>query len=179
MPTPQKEQKVAEIKAKFEKATGIVLTDFKGITVKDLSILRRKLRAEKAEYRVFKNRLAAIAISGFPFASIKEQMTETTAIAISYGDPMASLKALYEFTKIKKMPIKTGVIDGQVYTSEQLNVMKDIPSMNVLRSMLLSCLQAPARGLVTVLSAGSRGFVQVLAQRAKKLEEGAAPVTEA
>lgn len=174
MPTPQKEQKVKEIREKFGKATGIVLTDFKGITVKDLSILRRKLRAEKAEYRVFKNRLAAIAISEFPFASIKEQMTDTTAIAISYGDPIASLKALYDFSKTKKVPVKIGVINGEVYDNAQLEVMKDIPPMNQLRSMFLSCLQAPARGLVTVLSAGSRGLVQVLAQRAKKLEETAA-----
>lgn len=173
MPTPQKEQKVSQIKEKLSSANGFIITDYRGITVKDISALRRKFRTEKVEYRIFKNNLASIAISGFPYASVSEHMKETTAIAIAYGDPIAPLKVLKEFEKTRKITVKAGVIDGQVFDANTLMAMRELPSLNGLRSMLLSVLQAPARGLVTVLSAGSRGLVQVLSQRAKKLEESA------
>ena len=172
MPTPQKEQKVKIIKEKLGTAKGFILTDFKGITVKDISALRRKFRQEKVEYRVFKNNLAAIAIADFPYASIKEHMTSTTAIAIAYGDPVAPLKVLKEFEKTRKVTVKAGVIDGTVYGAEQLMAMRELPSMPQLRGMFLSTIQAPVRGIVTLLAAGPKGIVQVLAQRAKKLEEG-------
>ena len=172
MPTPQKEQQVKLIKEKLGSANGFILTDFKGVTVKEISELRRKLRAEKVEYRIFKNNLARIAISEFPYASIEKHMSGTTAIAIAYGDPIAPLKVLHEFGKVKKIPVKAGVIAGEIFDAEQLGVMRSIPSMPQLRSMFLSVLQSPARGFVTVVSAGTRGLVQVLAQHAKKMEEG-------
>lgn len=172
MPTPQKEQKVKLIKEKLGQAQGFILTDFKGVTVKDISNLRRKLRAEKVEYRIFKNNLARIAISEFGYASIEKHLSGTTAIAIAYGDPIAPLKVLHEFEKVKKIPVKAGVINGEIFNADQLAVMRSIPAMPQLRSMFLSVLQSPARGFVTVISAGVRGFVQVLSQRAKKMEEG-------
>jgi len=173
MPTPQKELKVSQIKEKLSAAHGFIITDYRGITVKDISVLRRKFRNEKVEYRIFKNNLASIAISGFPYASVSEHMKNTTAIAIAYGDPLAPLKILKEFEKTRKITVKGGVIEGQVFDVTTLMAMRDLPSMNELRSMLLNTLQAPARGLVTVLGAGAKGLVQVLSQRAKKLEEAA------
>ncbi len=172
MPTPQKEQKVQMIKEKLGQAQGFILTDFKGVTVKDISALRRKLRAEKVEYRIFKNNLARIAVSESGYAAIEKHMKGTTAIAIAYGDPIAPLKVLHEFEKVKKIPLKAGVINGEIYDADQLTVMRNIPSMPQLRSMFLSVLQSPARGFVTVVSSGLRGIVQVLSQRAKKMEEG-------
>jgi len=172
MPTPQKEQKVKLIKEKLGQAQGFILTDFKGVTVKDISNLRRKLRAEKVEYRIFKNNLARIAVSEFGYAAIEKHMTGTTAIAIAYGDPIAPLKVLHEFEKVKKIPLKAGVINGEIFNADQLTVMRSIPAMPQLRSMFLSVLQSPARGFVTVVSSGLRGIVQVLSQRAKKMEEG-------
>jgi len=170
LPTPLKEKKINEIKEKLTTANGFVLTDFKGITVKDISDLRRKFRKEKVEYRIFKNTLAARAISDCSYAAIKEDMTNTTAIAIAYGDPVAPLKVLKEFEKVKKITVKSGVISGQIFNNDQLMILRELPSLDQLRATLLSMLQAPARGFVTVVSAGTRGLVQVLSQHAKKLE---------
>jgi large subunit ribosomal protein L10 len=172
MPTPQKEQKVKLIKEKLGQAQGFILTDFKGVTVKDISNLRRRLRTEKVEYRIFKNNLARIAVSEFGYAAIEKHMIGTTAIAIAYGDPIAPLKVLHEFEKVKKIPLKAGVINGEIFNADQLIVLRSIPAMPQLRSIFLSVLQSPARGFVTVVSAGVRGLVQVLSQHAKKMEEG-------
>lgn len=161
------------IKEKLGQAQGFILTDFKGVTVKDISALRRKLRAEKVEYRIFKNNLARIAVSEFGYAAIEKHMKGTVAMAIAYGDPIAPLKVLHEFEKVKKIPLKAGVINGEIFEAEQLIVLRSIPAMPQLRSMFLSVLQSPSRGFVTVVSAGVRGLVQVLSQRAKKMEEAA------
>jgi len=168
MPTQKKNETIEVIRERFAAAKAIILTDFTGVSVEQISTLRRKLREHKAEYRIFKNTLTRIAIKDQPYAEkLNTHLEGTTAVLLS-ADPVGPLKILKEFERTKAIPIKIGVVDGKTFEPAQLAAIRELPSLPQLRGMFLGMIQSPARNFLSLVSAGPRNLLSVLKQKAEK-----------
>jgi large subunit ribosomal protein L10 len=167
-----KADKVAELgqlETAFRQADTAVLVDYKGITVPQVTELRRQIRAVGGSYRVVKNTLARRAVAGTPFEAFTKSFTGTTAVVYTGQDPVAMAKALTTFVKATPaISIRGAVVQGQAVTPAAVDELANLPGKAELYGKLLYVLQAPMQGLVTVLSAVPRGLVTVLAAAEKK-----------
>lgn len=149
-PRAEKVQEVAELK-ELLKAGTIILTDYQGLDIKSLSELRKKLREAGGGFRVVKNTLFALAAADTPASALTEGLAGPTAIAYS-NDPVAAAKAIQEFTKgPKTLKVKSGVVEGRVFTPEQIDALASIPPREQLYAMLVGGLQSPITNLVGTL----------------------------
>ncbi len=150
----QKQQVVADLKAKVEGAVAGVLVDYKGITVEQDTKLRKELREAGVEYAVVKNTLLRFATKGTNFEELEKVLEGTTAMAVSQ-DPIAAAKILTKFADNSKgkFTIKAGFVDGHVIDSAKVNELGKLPSKEQLLSMLCSALQGNLRGLAVALNA--------------------------
>lgn len=149
-PRAEKVQEVAELK-ELLKAGTIILTDYQGLDIKSLSELRKKLREAGGGFRVVKNTLFALAAADTPASALTEGLAGPTAIAYS-SDPVAAAKAIQEFTKgPKTLKVKSGVVEGRVFTPEQIDALASIPPREQLYAMLVGGLQSPITNLVGTL----------------------------
>lgn len=149
-PRADKVQEVAELK-ELLKAGTIILTDYQGFDIKSLSALRKKLREAGGGFRVVKNTLFALAAADTPASALTEGLAGPTAIAYS-NDPVAAAKAIQEFTKgPKTLKVKSGVVEGRVFTPEQIDALASIPPREQLYAMLVGGLQSPITNLVGTL----------------------------
>ena len=166
MPTQAKAETIEAVKARMAGATSAVLTEYRGLTVQQLSDLRKQLKAASAEYRVIKNRLARIAVEGSPLAALRPHLKGPTGVVIGRKDPAAVAKALAAFTKANPaLQVRVGVIDGHLLEPQALKAVADLPSREVLRAQLVGAIQGPLASLVSVLNAPLRELVYVLSQR--------------
>ena len=159
----QKQQIVADLKARVESATSGVLVDYKGISVADDTQLRRDLRSAGVQYEVIKNRLLLRAVEGGDFDSLKDVLTETTALAVS-ADPVAPAKILCQYAEKSKgkFKVKAGFVDGKVLNAAAVTSLSKLPDRDVLVAQVLGGLNAPITGLVTVLNGNIRGLAIAL-----------------
>ena len=168
MPTPAKAEAIEELKARLSGAKAAVLTEYRGLTVQQLSDLRKQLRTASAEYRVVKNRLARIAVAGSPLEALRKHLTGPTGLVIVRRDPIAAAKTLSTFAKTAPaLALKIGIIDGQVLDPKDLRAVADLPSREVLRSQIIGAVQGPLAQLVGLLRAPHRELAYVLAERGK------------
>ena len=168
MHTQAKAETIETLKARLADARTAVLTEYRGLTVQQLSDLRRQLRGAAAEYRVVKNRLARIAIEGSPLAGLRPHLTGPIGVVIGRRDPVAVAKALSTFLRVTPaLQVRVGVIDGQVVDREGLRAVADLPSQETLRSQLVGAIQGPLAQLVGLLVAPHRELAYVLAERGK------------
>ncbi|MCX7845357.1 MAG: 50S ribosomal protein L10 [Dictyoglomaceae bacterium] len=153
MPVKQKEQKVEEIYQKLSQANSVIFTDFKGLTVADLSQLRAKLREAGAEYRVVKNTLALRAFQKyFPQKNVEDYLVGPTAFTYCYGDPFGILKILVDFSKEHdNLKLKGGIVDGELYNQKEIKELANLPPKDILLSKLLGSMNAPLTRLVLAL----------------------------
>ena len=167
-----REQKSTEISAltdQIGRASNAFLIDFKGITVPQVTELRKQVRETKSGYVVVKNTLALIALKDSPIVAMKEQFTGPTAIAFNANDAVVLAKALTKFAKdVPAVRFKGAMLNGQVVPTEQIQTIATLPSRQELVSRLLFLLQSPMRGLVTVLQANIRNLAVVLDQIEKQ-----------
>ena len=170
MDREQKEQVVAELRQKLQSFKLAVLSDYSGMNVEKLTALRNALRQTDTELRVVKNTLLRIASRETDLEAFSERLKGPLALALNYGDVVEATKVLVDFAKKNaELEIKAGVLSGQVLTPEQLAVLAELPSREVLLARLLSVMVGAQTSLVNVLSAVPRGLVQVLdAYRAKQ-----------
>ncbi|NLY50241.1 MAG: 50S ribosomal protein L10 [Firmicutes bacterium] len=172
MARPEKEAIVAELKDKFSRAKAVILTDYRGLTVAEITELRRKMREAGLEFKEAKNTLTRIAVQDFVGSDLDSYLPGPTALAFAYEDPVAPAKILSEFAKTHKaLEIKGGVLDNKVIGPEGVKALADLPPREVLVAQLLGVLQGPIRGLVTVLSGPQRNLVYVLDAIRKQKEE--------
>jgi len=168
VPTQEKVEAVEELKARLEGATAVLLTEYRGLTVQQLSDLRKQLRAVSAEYKVVKNRLAKLAIAAPELAPVKKHLTGPTGMILSKRDAVAVAKALHAFARTNQaLVIKGGYIDGQMLAPDGLKALAELPSKERLRSQIVGALQGPLAQLVGLLAAPQRQLVYILEQRAK------------
>ena len=169
MPTAEKAEEIEELRARISGAKAAVLTEYRGLTVQQLSDLRKQLKAATAEYRVVKNRLARIAMEGSPLALLQKHLTGPTGLVIVRRDPVAAAKALTAFVRTNPaLTVKVGVIDGQLLEPKELRAVADLPSREALRSQLVGAIQGPLAQLVGLLTAPHRDLAYVLAERGKQ-----------
>jgi large subunit ribosomal protein L10 len=133
-------KRIAEdLQERFKKSTLVILTDYKGLDVSSMNLLRRKLREVNAEYQVAKNSLLVRASEGNDVSLIKDQFKGPSAVALSNDDPVAPAKVLTDFVKEnKKFEIKVGVLNGKVVDFEGIKALSSLPSKEVLLAQVLS-----------------------------------------
>jgi len=159
----EKEEVVTRVREKFSKARIGILTGYRGMTVAEMTDLRRRLRDVSVEYRVIKNNLARIASEGTSLESLRDHFSGPTAIALSYDDVVAPAKILNNALKdFKKLEILAGTMDGNLLSRDEIKRIALLPSRDELLGMFLRVLQAPVTGFATVLAAPIRDLAGVL-----------------
>jgi large subunit ribosomal protein L10 len=159
---------VDDLRGVFGQAGVVVVTHFQGLSVAEVTELRRGMRDAGARFRVTKNRLAKIALAETAFSPLAELFTGPTAIAYS-ADPVAAPKAAVGFAKRnEKLVIIGGALAGNLLTAEQVRALADLPSIDELRARLVGLLTTPAARLVGVLQAPGAQLARVLAARAEQ-----------
>lgn len=144
----EKQLVVDEISRKFNESESAVLVDYRGLSVAEVTALRKELRDNNIDYKVYKNTMARRAIAGSDLESLSESLVGPTAIAFGSEDVVAPAKILHNFAKDHEaLEVKAGVIQGEVATLEQIKELSTLPDYDGLVSMLLSVLQAPIRNL--------------------------------
>ena len=147
---------VAEMTAKFQAATSGVLVDYKGITVAEDTALRVELRNNGVEYAVVKNTLTRFAAQGAGLGELSDCLSGSTSLAITSGDPIAPLRVINNFAKKfngSKFVIKAGFMDGKILPLEEILVIAELPSKEVLQAQVLGTMLAPITALAIVLKA--------------------------
>jgi len=163
---------VEQLSEKLGRAKIAILADYRGLTVAEFEELRVALRKCESEVKVAKNTLLKRAVSGTDFEPITGSCQGTTALTLSYDDPVAPTKVLVDFAKEHdKLVIKTAVLEGKELTNEDLAALSKLPSKDVLRAKLLSVMQAVPTGFVRVLNAIPQQMVYVLQAVKEKKEQ--------
>src|SRR5437773_7246411 len=165
----EKSQEVSELNQEIGNASNAFLIDFKGITVPQVTELRKQVRDTKSGYVVVKNTLALIALKDSPIVAMREQFSGPTAIAFNATDAVVLAKALTKFAKdVPAVRFKGALLNGQVVPAEQIQAIASLPTREELVAKLLFLLQSPIRGLVTVLQGNIRNLAVVLDQIGKQ-----------
>lgn len=163
MPDPQKSQIVEELHEKFSRAKGAVLSDFKGMTVEQMTSLRKELRNNSVEFRVVKNTLAKRAMEGTSFSVLEDSFKGPVSIALSYEDSVTPAKVLTDFSKKEpKLKITAGFCEGKKVSEEEIKYLADLPSRDVLLGQILAVANGPARNFVGTLNGVLLSFLRVL-----------------
>jgi large subunit ribosomal protein L10 len=163
---------ISALREKLSGARSAVLTDFRGLSVAELTELRALLRKSAVEYTVVKNTLARIAVVETEMAGLAAHLEGPTAIAISRGDPVAPSKVLASWSKSRPtFAIKGGVVDGRLLGPADIAALADLPPREVLLARLAGTFQAPIQGLVNVLAGPIRTLASVLDQVRRQKEQ--------
>ena len=173
MPTERKINSVEEMRRWMEECTVAISTDYTGLSVSAMTGLRRSLREKNVQFRIIKNTLAYRAADAAGRPAFKEIVEGPTAFAFSYGEPTDPAKALVEFIRATRSPLKIrgGILGDRILTLEEVNNLATLPSKEELIARLMGQLNAPAAGLVYVLNANIAGLARVLQRHVENLEK--------
>lgn len=145
---------VQEIADKFQAAASVVVVDYRGLTVGQVTELRKQLREAGVEFKVYKNTLTRRASEIAGVEGINEFLTGPNAVAFSNEDVVAPAKIINDFAKKNEaLEIKAGIIEGNVSSADDVKALAELPSREGLLSMLLSVLQAPVRNFALATKA--------------------------
>ena len=159
----EKKAVVAEVSAEVAKAQAIIVAEYRGLEVGNMTDLRRKARASGVYLRVLKNSLARRAVQGTPFEKLTDQLVGPLIYGIS-DDPVATAKVLSEFAKANdKLVIKGGAMPNAVISTAEVKALAALPSREELLSKLLGTMQAPVAQFVRTLNEVPTRFVRTLA----------------
>jgi large subunit ribosomal protein L10 len=170
----EKVAEVAELSGKFAKANIAIIADYKGLTVQILQGLRHNLRRNDSEFRVAKNTLLIRAVEDTDYKGLQEHFVGTTAVTVSYGDPVSPAKILTDFCRDHpELKIRSASLGGKLLSVDDITSLSKLPSKEVLLGQMLSVMNAVPTGLVRVLSGVPRTFLYAL-QAIKDQKEQAA-----
>jgi len=163
MPNAQNTAVVVKIKEKLTAHSGLILADYRGLSVKDMQELRGKVRDAGGEVKIFKNTLMEIAIRELAMPAMDDYLVGPTAIVFISEDPVAPAKALTEFAKAHKaLEIKGGLIDNAVVDQSAVNAIAALPSREELVAKFMGQLLNPVRGFMTMANAPVGAFARAL-----------------
>jgi large subunit ribosomal protein L10 len=166
----EKEQAVADLKQRFSKAQAAILAEYKGLTVAELTALRRELREISGEYQVAKNTLVELAIEGSPFFSVKDLLNGQNGLIFGYGDAIGLAKIVFRYAREHdKFIIKGGAVEGQFLAAANIEALAQLPNRETLRAQLLAVLSRLATQLVGTLAAPASQIAYVLEARRSQL----------
>ncbi len=158
-----KSQNVNEIKGKIEKAESIVLVDYRGLNVEQLTELRSKYREAGVEYKVYKNSMMRFAFKDSGFEDFNEYLKGPSAVAFGYDSPIQAAKITAEFSKVNEnLEIKAGIVDGKVIDVDGIKELASLPPREVLIAKALCGFNAPIQGFANVLSGTIKGLAVAL-----------------
>jgi large subunit ribosomal protein L10 len=180
-PRPEKVAVVTEVRERFDRAGAAILTEYRGLTVKEIAELRRSLRTAGGDYRIYKNTLVRFAANDLGLRDLGALLTGPTAIAFvdpavdgRGGDAAEVAKALRDYARANpKLVVKGGVLGGTVMSAADTNALADLPSRDVMLARLAGALAAPMRQFAGLLQALPRNFAYGL--QALIDQGGAAP----
>jgi len=175
LPKARKEQKAEQVELlteKLRKAKVALLTDYRGLTVTQLQDLRGRLRNGDVEYRVVKNTLARRAAEAAGVPALQAELEGPVAIAFGYDDLSLPSKLINEFVRTTrlKLDVKGGLVEGRVFSPDQVKQLADLPSRETLLAQLLGTLQSPVAQLVGIMQTPVQQLLGVLDAYKSKLE---------
>jgi large subunit ribosomal protein L10 len=158
-----KKEVVAEVVARLAKAQTVVLAEYRGLPVEDITVLRKEARANGVYLRVLKNTLARRAVQGTPFEKLSDQMVGPLAYGIS-DDPVAAARVLQAYAKKnEKLVIKGGMMPNYLMTAKDVGNLASMPSREQLLASLMGTMNAPITKFVQTLNEVPTKFVRALA----------------
>lgn len=150
----KKAELVKEVAQKIEDASSVVLVDYLGLTVEQVTNLRTQLREANVEFKVLKNGIVRRAVAAANLEGLDEVLVGPTAVAFSNEDAVAPAKILADFAKTADaLEIKAGIIEGKVASKGEVEALAALPNRDGMLSMLLSVLQAPVRNTALAVKA--------------------------
>ncbi|MBQ4122182.1 50S ribosomal protein L10 [bacterium] len=164
-----KQEKIEAMKENFAKAKVAVITEYRGLTVEEITKLRRALQKENSDYMVTKNTLAKVATKGTQFEVLADALKGPVAIAFGFGDEVAPAKVVTKFIKeSKKGEIIGAALDGKLLDAKETAVLANLPSKEELYAKMLGSINSPATGIVGAVNAVMSGLVRAMDQVAKQ-----------
>ena len=159
-----KEDKISQMKEKVDKAQVAIVTEYKGLTVEEITKLRRALQKEGGDYMVTKNTLAKLAIKDTPYEVLAETFKGPIAIAFGFNDQVAPAKALSKFIKdTKKGEIIAADMDGRLMSADEAKALANLPSKEEIYAKMLGCINSPASGIANSVNAVMSSLVRAVA----------------
>jgi len=148
-----KTKAIGELKESFSAAQDFIFTDYRGLTVEQITNLRDSLRAKKVEYKVIKNNFARIAFEQLSAPDVSSYLVGPTAVAIAPNDSNEVAKILFEFAKeVPNLKVKGSLVGKTIYNASQTEAYSKLPGRLELISMLMSVMNGPARNLTAALN---------------------------
>lgn len=149
-----KDEKIEKIKEKVDKAQVAILTNYQGLTVEEITKLRRSIQQGGGDYMVTKNTLTKIAIKDTQYEVLTDSLKGPSAIAFGFEDPVSPAKALSKFIKeAKKGEIVAAVLEGKLLTAQEAKALANLPTKEELYAKMLGCVNSPATGIVGSINA--------------------------
>lgn len=159
----EKRKVVEDLKEKIGRSNVLLISDYLGFSVKEITELRKRLRKEDSEMKIIKNTLIERAVTEAGYEQMKEQLKGATAVILGYKEAVAPLKVFVKFAKeIEKGSLRIGMVDKAVFGQKQLEEISKLPAKEVLIAKVIGGLQAPLYGLVNVLQGPIRKLVYAL-----------------
>jgi large subunit ribosomal protein L10 len=169
MPRPEKVAIVEEVRSRLERATGVVLSDYRGLTAQEMTRLRRSVREAGAEFRVVKNTLFRRAAEGTAAEPLTRDLEGPLAVAMGFEDPVDLTRLVAKLDKeYQNLGVRVGLIDRQVLNSEKVLAVSKLPGRTVILGSLVGGLQSPLYGLVATLQGPVRKLTCALQAIAEK-----------
>lgn len=168
----EKQYLIDEVATHLKKSDYVILTNYTKATVADVADLRTKLAAESAEFHVVKNSSLRVAAQALGLPEVDSVLTGPTAIVVGGKNSPGVAKILRAFFKEKqKVEVKAGVLSKKLITSQEIEQLADLPSLEALRAQLLGLFNQPATAIVRVLNAAPSSLVNVLQAKVRAAEE--------
>ena len=177
MPSKANIQELQKLIETLQGAQAVFFSEYKGLTVEQIGELRSKVREAKGIMRVAKNTLFGLALKEVGLSVPEEVLSGPNVFTVAYGDPVEVAKVLANYVKATRgeaLKLKGALLDKRFIDAGEVNTLATLPTRDILLAQVFSAMEAPIRGLVTVLSGTVRGLVTCLDQIAKEKEKQAA-----
>ena len=170
----KKEQLVSWYTDLFSRSSAAILTDYRGLTMADMSQLRRKLQETQSEYHVTKNRLLKLALTKAELPVPEDLLEGPTATGFCFEEVPAAAKVLVNFSKESKvLVIKGGLLGDRIISADEVTALAELPPREILLAQVLGTIQGPAGGISRAVAGGIRSVLYVLKARVEQLEQQA------